>query len=166
MRTRLLAVLLLASLALPARADDPCAAETQALCSKAVGSNAVLGCLRSNQEKLSPACQANVSELAAIAEEYGDECRADAQKLCAKVQPGQGRLARCLVDNASLVSQSCQGAINQVRLIRTKLTGSCAGDVGQLCRDVPEGAGRILGCLRKHEASLSRDCKDALKTVP
>jgi hypothetical protein len=166
MRTVLAVALASASIALPARGEDPCAAELQALCNKAVGTNAVLGCLRSHQEKLSPACQANVSELTAIAEEYGDDCRADAQKLCANVHPGQGRIARCLVDNASFVSQSCQGAINKVRLIRSEIASGCAGDVGRLCQMVPEGGGRILACLRKHHDKLSRDCKDVLKKLP
>jgi Golgi apparatus protein 1 len=165
MRTALV-LALFASFALPARADDPCAQETVALCNKAVGTNAVLGCLRGNQEKLSPACKANVSELTAIAEEYGDDCRTDAQKFCANVPPGQGRIARCLVDNASFVSASCQSAMNKVRLIRSEITASCAGDVGQFCQMVPEGAGRILACLRKHHDKLSRDCKDVLKKLP
>ena len=165
MRTALAATLL-AALAVPARADDPCAQETLALCNKAVGTNAVLGCLRGNQEKLSPACQASVSELSAIAEEYGGDCQADAKRLCEKVTPGQGRIARCLVDNVSFVSQSCQAAINKVGLIRSQIASGCAGDVAQHCRMVPQGAGRILACLREHRDALSGSCKDVLKTLP
>jgi len=165
MRTAL-AALLLAAAVLPARADDPCAAETLALCNKAVGTNAVLGCLRSNQEKLSPACQTSVADYTALAQQYGEDCQADAQKLCANVQPGQGRLARCLVDNLSFVSQSCQEAINKVRLLRSQIVSGCAGDIGQFCQMVPEGGGRVLACLRKHEKKLSGTCKDVLKTLP
>ena len=165
MRTALAAVLLAAT-ALAARAEDPCAAETLALCNKAVGVNAVLGCLRSNQEKLSPACQANVADYTALAQQYGEDCQADAKKLCADVQPGQGRLARCLVDNISFVSQSCQDAINKVRLVRSHIVSGCAGDIGQFCKMVPEGAGRVLACLRKHQKSLSGTCQDVLKSLP
>ncbi len=165
MRTAL-ATLLLAAAALPTRADDPCAAETLALCNKAIGVNAVLGCLRSNQEKLSPACQAGVAEYAAIAEEYGDDCQADAKKVCASVTPGQGRIVRCLVDNLSFVSQSCQEAVNRVRLIRSKIVGACAGDIGQYCQMTPEGAGRIVACLRKNQDKLGGDCRAVLKTLP
>jgi hypothetical protein len=165
MRTALAAALLVC-LAVPALADDPCGAETQALCNKAVGVNALLGCLRNNQEKLSPACQVSVTEYAAIAREYGDGCQEDAKKLCADVEPGQGRLARCLVDHMSFLSQSCQDAINKVRLVRSQIVGACAGDIGQHCKMVPEGAGRVLACLRKNQKKLSGSCQDVLKALP
>jgi hypothetical protein len=165
MRTALAAVLLAAT-TLAARADDPCAAETLALCNKAVGTNAVLGCLRSNQEKLTPACQANVADYTAIAQQYGEDCQADVQKVCANVPPGQGRLARCLVENISFVSQSCQDAINKVRLVRSQIVSGCSADIGQLCKMVPEGGGRVLACLRKHQKSLSSSCQDVLKSLP
>jgi hypothetical protein len=165
MRT-VLAVALLASFALPALAEDPCGQETVALCNKAVGTNAVLGCLRSNQEKLSPACQAAVYDLSWIAEEYGPDCQKDAKERCANVEPGQGRIARCLVDNAAFVSASCQDAINKVRLIRSQIASACGGDVGQFCQMVPEGAGRLIACLRKNQDKLSGNCKDVLKKLP
>jgi hypothetical protein len=165
MRTPIVA-LLLAAAPLPALAQDPCAADAVRLCSKAKGEVAVLGCLHAQEKEVAPACRENLSALLAIAEEYGKDCEADARKLCADTPPGEGRLLRCLKDNESFVSQSCQGAFNRVRLERSKLQASCAGDIGRLCHDVPEGAGRVLACLRRNEKDLSSDCRDTVKKLP
>jgi hypothetical protein len=31
---------------------------------------------------------------------------------------------------------------------------------------VPEGAGRIITCLREHEKELTSDCRDVVKKLP
>jgi hypothetical protein len=165
MLTRLLALLLVAT-SLPALAEDPCAAEAARLCSKARGETALLGCLRGHAKELAPACRAELSSLLAIAEEYGKDCEADARRLCAETPPGEGRLLKCLKDQESFLSQSCQGAFNRVRLERSRIQASCAGEVGRLCRDVPEGSGRILACLRRHEKKLGSDCRDTVGKLP
>ncbi len=41
----------------------------------------------------------------------------------------------------------------------------CAGDVQKFCKDVQPGAGRIAGCLKEHEADLSRACKRQMAEV-
>jgi len=165
MRTPLLA-LLLAATPLPALAEDPCAADAARLCSKAKGETALLGCLRGQDKEVAPACKENLSLLLAIAEEYGKDCEADAKKLCSETAPGEGRLLRCLKDNESFLSQSCQSAFNRVRLERSKIQASCAGDIGRLCHDVPEGSGRVLACLRRNEKDLTSDCRDVLGKLP
>ena len=42
-------------------------------------------------------------------------CRADAQKLCANIKPGGGRLLTCLNANMSQVSPGCQAALSTLR---------------------------------------------------
>lgn len=39
---------------------------------------------------------------------------------------------------------------------------ACKGDVQRFCPQVQPGGGRIVQCLRGHEAELSAACKDAL----
>ena len=37
--------------------------------------------------------------------------------------------------------------------------GACKGDIEKFCKDVQQGGGRIVGCLKSHEAKLSPECK-------
>ena len=39
---------------------------------------------------------------------------------------------------------------------------ACAGDVQRLCAGVPPGGGRIVACIKQHQAELSDGCKQAL----
>jgi len=39
--------------------------------------------------------------------------------------------------------------------------GACKDDVEKHCKDVKPGGGRILRCLKEHEADLSAGCKEA-----
>ncbi len=165
MRLEILVALSIA-LPLPGVAEDPCAAEAARLCSRASGEVALLGCLRGHEKELTPACRAELSALLPIAQEYGRDCEADARRLCAGTPPGEGRLLQCLKDQESFLSQSCQAAFNRVRLERSKIQASCAGDVGRLCRDVPEGSGRVVACLRRQEAQLTSECRDVVKKLP
>jgi Cysteine rich repeat len=44
------------------------------------------------------------------------ECRADIESLCAGVQMGEGRIAQCLVENQSELSDPCDRALTDIRL--------------------------------------------------
>ena len=45
----------------------------------------------------------------------GTVCKADAEKLCPGVQPGQGRIAACLMKNEAKVSPACKEAMTKAR---------------------------------------------------
>lgn len=155
-------VVALATGSLSAVAQDPCAADAVRLCSRARGDVAVLGCLRGQEKEVTPACRAELSALREIAEELGPDCEPDAQRLCAGTPRGEGKVLQCLRDKESFVSQTCQQAINRVRLTRSKIQASCAGDVGTYCRDVPDGGGRIVACLWRHEKELASGCREVV----
>ena len=42
-------------------------------------------------------------------------CKADAEKLCPGVEPGEGRMAACLTKNESQVSAACKDAMAKAR---------------------------------------------------
>jgi hypothetical protein len=42
-------------------------------------------------------------------------CRADAQRLCSGVQPGEGRIGQCLKERANEVSPGCVEAVRAAR---------------------------------------------------
>jgi hypothetical protein len=42
------------------------------------------------------------------------------------------------------------------------LTAACGADVHEQCPGVRPNAGRVLQCVKRHFASLSDSCKDAI----
>jgi hypothetical protein len=148
-----------------ARAEDPCAAEVARLCPRSRGDLLLVGCLRSHEQELSQACKGDLDAVLAKAKAISAHCEGDVHRLCKDVEPGEGRVAACLKDHESELSQGCQGAFNAWRLKRMEFTAACAGDVGRLCRDVPEGAGRVWTCLKEKERELGSDCRAAMKKL-
>ena len=45
---------------------------------------------------------------------------------------------------------------------RKALRDACVGDAQKLCANVQRGQGRIVQCLKSHEAELSPACRDGL----
>ncbi len=90
-------------------------------------------------------------------------CKADAEKLCKDVQPGEGRMARCLKQHEANVSPGCKDAMVQARQKMQALREACRGDVKQYCRGVKSGHGRMLTCLKQNEAKLSAGCRTAMQ---
>jgi hypothetical protein len=164
MLTGLLAVLPAAATVPPA--PDSCAAEAKQFCAGADGDVALVECLYGREKDLTPECRAQISALRVIAKDYGKDCVADAKRLCADAPRGEGGLARCLQDNMSNLSQSCQGAVNRARLLYSEIQASCADEFARLCPGIPEGSGRILACLREHDKELSSVCRDVVKKLP
>lgn len=89
-------------------------------------------------------------------------CKADADKLCKDVQPGEGRIARCLKQHESSVSPACKDAMVQARQKMQALREACAGDAKQYCKGVKPGHGRMLTCLQQNENKLSQGCRAAM----
>jgi hypothetical protein len=152
----------LAVLAPAARAGDPCAEEVARLCPRSRGDLDTLSCLRLNEKELSRACKGDLDAVLAKARAISADCEGDVYRLCRDVEPGEGRVARCLKDHESELSQSCQGAFNTWRLGRMELVAACSGDIAKHCQMVPEGGGRIWVCLREHRKDLTSDCRAAV----
>ena len=90
-------------------------------------------------------------------------CKADAEKLCKDVRPGDGRMARCLKQHEASVSPGCKEAMAQARQKAQALREACRSDAKQYCRGVKPGHGRMLTCLKQNEAKLSEACRAALQ---
>jgi hypothetical protein len=56
-----------------------------------------------------------VLSLAAQAKEGGNNdftvCKADMERLCSSVKPGDGRLVKCMMENKSRASSGCQAVL-------------------------------------------------------
>ncbi len=86
-------------------------------------SGKIFMCLSAYEAQLTPQCKQGVLEarlaintgIAAV--EYSiSACETDADKHCLDVQPGQGRLLKCLKANESRVSQQCITALKDTGL--------------------------------------------------
>jgi len=96
----------------------------------------------------------------------GQACRADAEKLCKGVEPGKGRMAQCLKEHEAQVSGECKAHMEKMHeAMQARMQAfneACKADVETHCKDVQPGQGRIVGCLRKNEASLSASCREQI----
>jgi len=86
-------------------------------------------------------------------------CKADVEKLCPGVQPGEGKILSCLKEHKAEVSPQCKTNMKQVA---QQAKAACGADVEKYCMDVPAGKGAIAACLKKHSDDLSPDCKSAV----
>jgi hypothetical protein len=152
----------IAALPAAAHAEDACSAEVARLCPQSRGDVLMISCLRAHDREFSQVCRGNLEGVLAKARSIASDCEGDVQRLCKDVAPGEGRVAMCLKDRESELSQSCQGAFNTWRVMRMELAAACAGDVGRFCRMVPEGSGRIWTCLKENLPQLTSGCRDAV----
>jgi hypothetical protein len=89
-------------------------------------------------------------------------CSADVQRLCGEVRPGQGRVFRCLRAKEAEVSPACKAHVRQRREEFREARAACAPDVQRFCKDVRPGQGRVVACLKAHQADLAPACKQEL----
>jgi hypothetical protein len=107
---------------LGAQVREGCASELSQYCADVTpGEGRLLACLYAHGDKLTGPCDYALYDAAARLERAIDtiayvasECRAEIESHCANVQPGKGRIAQCLKDNASQLSPGCDQALTNV----------------------------------------------------
>jgi hypothetical protein len=88
-------------------------------------------------------------------------CAGDIKKLCAGIQPGEGRIKACIKSHWSDLTPDCQD-----RVLTVAVTGKvCKADVEKLCAGIVPGTGGIRTCVKSHFAELSEPCRDAMLRV-
>jgi Cysteine rich repeat len=87
-------------------------------------------------------------------------CGDDIAKFCKEVQPGGGRLSKCLKDHQKELSPTCRDTVASAQKRWNETAESCHDDVLKFCKDVEPGGGRIANCLREHQSELSADCRE------
>jgi hypothetical protein len=152
-----LSVLLNVSAAQAEDKDKPgaCRADVEKLC-KGIqpGGGRIAMCLKQHGSELSPGCRETIAEAKERINEFAEACKPDAEKLCKGVQPGQGRIVRCLAEHKDQLSAGCRE-----KVARAESRHPCMKDVETLCKGVQPGEGRVAQCLKQHEAELSAECK-------
>jgi hypothetical protein len=94
-------------------------------------------------------------------------CLVEIKQLCQGVQPGGGRMRKCIQDNEGKLSAACRQQV-QERRERAKgrmqeVKAACEGDVKRFCPNLEAGGGRIRGCLKEHSQELSAACAQAIQ---
>ena len=79
-----------------------------------------------------------------------EPCKADIEKFCKNVQPGQGRIEKCIQRHEAELSPACRNLVTEER--------ACEADASKFCKGVKPGGGRIVNCLKQHQAELSAGC--------
>ena len=172
-----------------------CRSDVRALCGGIEGGKRKerIACLKQNESKLSPDCSAAIQRVVekrargengerggkrADREGRGAKdqrgggqgrlaaCRGDLASLCASAEAGNGGRVKCLRENASKLSPECGQAIQNVRDGRKQLRQACATERETLCAKNEAGSGGFAGCLRQNAERLSEACSAALAAIP
>jgi hypothetical protein len=134
---------------------EACRADVQKLC-KGVqpGGGRIAACLKQHESELTPGCRERIAEARKEGKEFVEACKKDTETLCKGVQPGKGRIMRCLVEHKDKLSGGCREKIAEAERHHP-----CMKDMERLCKNVQPGEGRMAQCMKQHQAELSPECK-------
>jgi hypothetical protein len=85
-------------------------------------------------------------------------CKSDIEKFCKNVQPGQSRIVQCMKQHEAEFSSACKEQIDMDREKAKEFINACKPDIEKFCKDIKPGHGRIIRCLKQHQAELSASC--------
>ncbi len=100
-------------------------------------------------------------------EENNGPCAREARTFCANVGKGGGRMAQCLREHRSDLSDACRNKIGERREAMKQemkeVKSACQGDAKEFCRDIPAGKGRLMTCLQSNKDRVSTSCRAELE---
>ena len=102
--------------------ESTCASDIKKYCKSVTpGEGRMIYCMQAHEDKISPKCAYELGETAGSTQATSDllkdgviACKAEIAGVCGKIQPGQGRIATCLIANKSTASKACADAIQKV----------------------------------------------------
>jgi hypothetical protein len=71
----------------------------------------LINCLKEHESKLSDECKGKIEGVKKRLEDMQQACSGDMKKFCGDVQPGKGRIEKCLSGHSSELSAVCRGKI-------------------------------------------------------
>jgi hypothetical protein len=90
-------------------------------------------------------------------------CKADAEKFCKDVEPVHGKMVQCMKQHEAELSPACKERIAAAKEKVKECEKECEPDVEKICKDIKPGQGRIVRCLKQHQAELSAGCSECFK---
>jgi hypothetical protein len=110
-----------------------------------------------------------VSAQQALVDSVVKGCDKELKTYCKDVTPGEGRGLACLYAFSDKLSGQCEYALYdaaaQLERALTALTyvaNECRDDLAKYCANIKPGEGRLLQCIDKNEAKVTKRCKTAL----
>ena len=85
-------------------------------------------------------------------------CGGDFARVCAAIQPGEGRITSCVREHFAQLSAPCRTAL----ISGATITKACKTDYQRKCGGIEPGGGRSQACMMEHFAELDEDCQKAL----
>jgi cysteine rich repeat protein len=105
-----------------------------------------------------------------LIESVAKGCEKEIKTYCKDVTPGEGRVLACLYAYWNRLSDQCDYALYDAasQLSRAVATLSfvvneCRDELKTYCADIHPGEGRLIQCLDRNDAKVSKRCKQALK---
>jgi hypothetical protein len=95
----------------------------------------------------------------------GNPCEGDIAKFCKNIEPGDGRILRCLTLSEENLTPACGKQLGQIQKAVDEVQKGCVDDYAIFCSSLLPGQGRIAACLEKNEKILTKKCKAVLKEV-
>jgi hypothetical protein len=102
--------------------ESACAKDIKKYCSNVTpGEGRLVYCMQAYEDKIRPSCAFELEEAATSVLTTADAlkdavmaCKAEITGVCGKIQPGQGRIAACLLANKATNSPGCADAIKKI----------------------------------------------------
>ena len=102
--------------------ENACASDIKKYCKSVTpGEGRMIHCMQAHEDKIKPKCAYELTETAGSVQATSDllrdgviACKAEIAGVCGKTQPGQGRIAACLIENKSTASKGCADAIQKL----------------------------------------------------
>jgi hypothetical protein len=85
-------------------------------------------------------------------------CGEDISRVCAGIQPGEGRITGCVREHFTKLSAPCRDAL----ISSVTITKACKADYQVKCAGIEPGGGRSQACVKNHFAELDELCQNAL----
>ena len=97
-------------------------------------------------------------------------CEKELTTYCKDVTPGEGRGLACLYAYGDKLSAKCEYGLFEASAQLERFTKAvnyaateCRDDLKAYCSDIKPGEGRLLQCIDKNAAKVSKRCTDAIK---
>jgi hypothetical protein len=108
--------------------ESSCGDDIKKYCSTVTpGEGRIIYCMQAHEDKISPKCAFDLEETATEVQLSADNlkdaiyaCKAEITGVCGKTQPGEGRIAACLIANKSTASKGCVEALDKIEAMAAR----------------------------------------------